>query len=425
MFNYALPDLELLQGSTGDVSTPENEYLLRQLSSLLTQKNNLHGRRIGKAKDAISPGDYVTKRQLNGNLFGTLANRPQPANVAPGTTYFATDRNVTYQSRNNHWYYDSGIQDVTLSPDTKPSPSVLYDTGYMIYATDFDWYFRWNLITWERLNGVNRHISGFRVAPTKVGWGLCDGTTYTCSTDAGSTTTVTTPNLNSAAAFVKYGSSYSASVSAVAPTISGSTGNESTKHTHNTTATGSISGTVTGNLPAHTHDATNTYTGPPKTGGGSAWTGNSAFFTVGGNTGNTDVDHNHLNDFIPIAVSADPPFVTVCEVVPSVDVTPSANAYEGNVYGYTNTVSGGLSHHHAGSSLTVQANEEHYHIVDFPTGGITGTIVPLSLTPSLSFTGNSVASGVDSVDHTHTGGSLTISNDGTPLAVQLIPYIRL
>jgi len=64
------------------------------LSALLTQKNNLHGRRIGKAKDAINPGDYVTKRQLNGNLVGTLANRPQQQNVVQGTTYFASDRNV-------------------------------------------------------------------------------------------------------------------------------------------------------------------------------------------------------------------------------------------------------------------------------------------------------------------------------------------
>jgi len=52
MVSYPLPNLSLGIVNTGDVSTPENDYLLRQLSGIINTKNNLHGRRIGKAKDA-------------------------------------------------------------------------------------------------------------------------------------------------------------------------------------------------------------------------------------------------------------------------------------------------------------------------------------------------------------------------------------
>lgn len=382
MFKYELPNLELLKVDTGNVSTPENDYLLRQLSSLLTQKNNLHGRRVGKAKDAIAPGDYVTKRQLNGTLFGTLALRPQPSNVAPGTTYFATDRNVTYQMRNGHWYYYSGIQNVTLNPNTKPSPSVLYDTGYMIYATDFDWYFRWNLVTWEKLNGVSRYIQGFELAPTKVGWGLCDGTTYAYAKDDGSLSTVVSPNLTGVSKFVEFGGSYSASVAAVAPTISGSTGSDGA-HTHTTTATGN----VTGKLPDHTH--------------GVSFTSGTGNLTLSGSvgTGITGTVTQSFPDCSDVVEGDLELGISVVNCGATYDLF--ANLNDGTVsFGSDGT------HTHAVEGNTAGVNEGEIDLVD------------------LAFTGDSVTSSSNDA-HTHTGSSLTVTDTARPIAVRLIPYIRL
>lgn len=379
MFNYALPEI-LPITSTGELSTPENDYLLRQLGSLLTQKNNLHGRRVGKAKDAISPGDYVTKRQLNGNLVGTLAQRPAATGVTQGTTYFATDRNVTYQARNGHWYYKDGIQDVTLSPDTKPSPSILYDTGYMIYATDFDWYYRWNLITWERLGGTSGFIQGFEVAPTQLGWGLCDGTTYSRSLDNGNVTTIVSPNLTSTAKFVKFASAYNASVAAVAPTISGGV----------LTGTVTLSGTaiIGGSLvvPAHAHNT-------------SLLSDNTIV------TGGEDQPHWHDADGGASTLFID---YTVSNNFNATSSNTAVTGFNGN----------GIGGH------TDYNDVGHNHPVDVDFSGLstdlsTGTedIDTSSLTVDTS--GLTVDSSGLSV------GSITAGTNGTPISVNLIPYIRL
>lgn len=538
MFNYELPDLTKLTVSDIEGNSPLQEYIAKQLLALLTQKQNLHGRRIGKAKDAINPGDYVTKRQLNGTLVGLLSARPQPSNVVIGTTYFATDRNVTYIQRGGHWYYYSGIQNVTLNPDTKPSPSILYDTGYMIYATDFDWYYRWNLVTWQRLGGVNRNIEGFQVAPTKAGWGLCDGSTYNCSTDSGGITTVATQNLNGIAAFVKFGSSYIASIAAVAPTISGITGNQNANHFHNVTA----SGTVTGNIPAHAHilldnlidgglalishavfldgtawvihgtnsgntgnnsnghthsvTASGTIVGNipnhkhiidgdadggtgkvavsharTGSGTGSAWTVTG---TNSGNTGNTDVDHRHYNTNLCVEVGGPDDSTSVDDFSGGTDVASASHHHIGVANGFSDYIISGLSHSHSGSSITwTSTSAEHQHNLEGETGILTTSVAngltfsggsvtsggestthnhsgssiswastsedhfhlitgytettikdgPIAL--SLTFTGSPVSSTTESSNHQHSGASLTVSNTGTPLAVQLIPYIRL
>lgn len=590
-FNYALPDLAQTELNTEDGNSPLEEYLANQLFKLFTQKQNLHGRRIGKAKDAINPGDYVTKRQIASNLFGTLAQRPSPNSVTQGTTYYATDRTVSYISISGHWYYRDGIQRGLLS--AKPSPSVLYDNGYRYYATDYDWEFVWNLITWERVGGANLYVESFQVAPTKNGWGLCDGTTYTYSKDDGSTGTVTTDDLVGTPRFQKLGPTHSLAA-AHAATITGSVASDGShnhtltplgsltgsvtgnlpNHTHDVgtdnigtgsifvsdakssqsghvgdpwvaTATigGSISGTsdsngshshtvtptgtVTGNLPAHTHDATNTYTGPPKTGGGSAWTNDPAFFTVdasgvtiGGTldlpnhthdltaltntftSGIQSADHRHDDGtyITTITTTDDSGFNHTGSTLAVIDV-PNTNNVSG-LSGYNDT-----NHEHDtlvdfsasttdnpsgatvpidtsgltidGSSISVKANTEHYHIVDFPTGGITSPPVAITLTfaggsnttssngshthgltsissAGLTFTDTSpghfhnLSGHTDSVigtialsltntmgfsgsittttsDGAHTHGVGTLANDATstPITVQLIPYIRL
>jgi hypothetical protein len=385
MVSYELPDLSVLGYDPGQSIGPEQDYLLRQVNSLLTQKQNLHGRRIGKAKDAINPGDYVTKRQLNGTLVGTLAQRPQPSNVVVGTTYFATDRNVTYIARGGHWYYYDGIQDVTLSPDTKPSPSVLYDNGYMIYATDFDWYYRWNLITWKRLGGANLYVEGFWVAPTKPGWGIVDGSTYTYSTDNASVVTGFTPN-DVRGRFLKYGAT-TTPVVANAPTISGNTGNESVKHTHTTTSTGTVGGTV--HLPSLTHS-----------------------HTYHSSTGVLSAPHGHSVDVSGLSVSGTTggPSGTTPRLEGSASV-----ASDSHTHGFSASISG--------SSNTGTEDATHTHSFEDTTDDAVGGDVDLTL--AATFTGSPAASGVDSVDHTHSGSSLTISNDGSPLAFQLIPYVRL
>jgi hypothetical protein len=391
-FNYQLPEINNEQ-DTSSYFGPENEYLLRQLNSLLTQKQNIHGRRIGKAKDAISPGDYVTKRQLNGTLVGTLAQRPNPLNVVVGTTYFATDRNVTYIARSGHWYYYSGVQYVTLNPDTRPSPSVLYDDRYIIYATDFNWYYRWNLITWRRMNGTNLFIQGFQVGPgaTELGWGLCDGTTYTYSKDDGSTGSIATPNLTGTSKYYLSYSSSSALLSAVAPTISGLTGNQNTNHTHSVIATGSISGTAA--LPdlSHGHDeGTLSNDSGNLSLSGSVSTGVSGTVTIS----------DSCTQVFPIGEGGSD--VVQCGSV-------SASFFGALNDGSVSFGSGG-----------------HTHTISGFTGGALGfTEGGIDITVTATFTGDSVTSGTDSVSHQHSGSSLVVSSNGTPLTVQLIPYIRL
>lgn len=423
-FNYELPTIPT-DASIFDSVSPEQQYLLQQLNGLLTQKQNLHGRRIGKAKDAINPGDYVTKRQINGNLFGTLALRPQPANVAPGTTYFATDRNVTYQMRNGHWYYKDGIQSVTLSPDTKPSPSVLYDTGYMIYATDFDWYYRWNLITWERLGGANLYTEAFNVAPTKPGWGLHNGTTYTYSKDDGSTGSVATGDLTTGRFLVF--SSAGGLQAAVAPTISGSTGNESIGHIHGFTPTGSVSG----NIPAHAHVLLDSLVD-----GGQAHMSNavnldsSAWDVQGTVDGTNDSGDLSLSGLVGTSISG--------STSPSFDCSDGTSGVEsefpvpfyncGAVFDIFASLDdgtvffGSAAHSHGWTGTFTSTSEDHFHLL---TGKTETTIVGSPIALTLTFTGTGNVTGVESANHTHTGSSLTISNDGTPAAVKRLPYIRL
>jgi len=370
MFNYQLPNIPVGTDDFGSGGPALSEYLLAQLSRLTTQKQNLHGRRVGQAKDAINLGDYVTKRQVAQQLFGTMAQRPDPKAVVSGTTYFATDRGVTYQSRYGHWWYFGGVQFVTLSPDTKPTPSILYDNGYRIYSTDFDWFYHWDLITWVREGGANFYIQGFTIAPTKPGWALCDGATVTFSADNGSTTSGTIQDLVSTARFLKFGST-SAFIAAVAPTLSGNTGSGG----------GFIpEGTVTGNLPDHTH--------------GVSFTSGTGTLTLSGS--------------VATAITGTITRTTDCDLVVSQE-------------GLDNTDVAICSHDHDfnlslnDGTVTFGGDGTHTHAIEGTTVGINENPTALDLT----FTGTPVSS------HTHGAGTLAVSSTGAPIAIQLIPYIRL
>ncbi len=377
MFNYELPDLTKLTAADLEGNSPLQDYISKQLMALLTQKQNLHGRRVGKAKDAINPGDYVTKRQLNGTLVGTLAQRPNANNVTVGTTYYATDRGVTYISRGGHWYYYLGVQEVTLSPNTKPTPSVLYDYGYLIYATDFDWYYEWVLTGWRRLGGANLYIQGFVDAPTKAGWHVADGATVTYSKDDGTTGSGALFNLIGAPGFLRFDSTAIETVAPVAPTVSGSTGIESTKHTHNVTGTIGISGTI----PAYSY----------------------GFSTSSGTSVTTAEVSNGAVSGSVIQSFEDCSFVIPDEDFGGASVVNCGAAYE--LFG------AGLN-----STAVTIAFEGTAFLIDE---------TPFNFSDYLSASFTDGITDDDSVDHTHPGSSLTVSSTGTPRYTQLIPYVRL
>lgn len=368
MVKYTLPDLPSITPEELDANTPLLEYLTSQIMKNLTQKQDLHGRRIGKAKDAIKPQDYITQRQTTPTLIGTVATRPDPRKYKNGTTFYATDRGVTYIAIDGHWYYYGGTQYDVLA--SKPSPSVLYDVGYLFYATDYSHLFRWSGITWIRLNDTSLYIKGFQIAPTQSGWGLCDGSTYTYSKDDGTTGSITTPNLTSVAKFIKYGSTYISSIAAAAPTIGGGS------LTGSATIGGTITVTGTATLPPHQH-------------------GLSELVLTGRTTGINNSDHDH-------------------DVSESLAFFYSLSGSAQAVHHINNPTSGESDpHDHNETDVDFSEFKTDDSDPDGPWDGIdmSGvTFDPSTLTVDTSGMGIS---------------SITAGTDGTPIAAQFIPYIRL
>lgn len=241
---------------------------------------DLKGRRVA-AGDAVDQSELVTLRQvrglvppaavqsppkiggaLNGGLvrIGTFATRGL-AGAHGYSVFLANDRNyVTWVSDGVAWKYVTGAQRGVIASLT--GSLTTDDAGYLYYATDYARAFRWTGSAWENAPGEDAQgeIRFFAIAPS-TGWQLCDGTTTTRSTSAGSTAAVTVPNY-STSAYLKAATSLTAGPTAA----SGTTADESA-HTHSvdppntTSGNDSGSGTVvqsgTGTTVAthtHTHD---------------------------------------------------------------------------------------------------------------------------------------------------------------------------
>lgn len=117
------------------------------------------------------------------------------------------------------------------------------DAGYVAFVTDYGHFVRWTGTVWEFAPGDvgNGFFRAFAITPQEVGWGLCDGSSYTYLVVGGATLTtgsITTPNLSGTAAYLKAGGAYTGTIAAAsgasgstAPGITGSTASESS-HTH-------------------------------------------------------------------------------------------------------------------------------------------------------------------------------------------------
>lgn len=316
-------------------------------------------------------------------------------------------------------------------PDERPGGLGLGDAAKVLfYSTDFDHMYIWNGVAWTCIDYTAGAVSWFIQAPTSNGWVLCDGSgTTSITSNHGDITTISIPNLTGSS-YVRGGTSYSgpSPTTAIAPTLSGLTTQEDANHSHQITPSGS----VTGNLPSHTHDATNTYTGPPKTsGGGAAW-GTTDHFTaessstLSGSTGDADLSHAH--SFGVFGGATDTSFSGVAVQEPVEGTVEAAAPFHNHGFSFSGTTDEAfLNHSHdAGSigvttSVTVATNTEHYHIVDFPTGDVSGS--PPALT--LVFTGDNNTTGTQSVAHHHGPGTLAISTTGEPKHMTLLPYLRL
>ncbi len=111
------------------------------------------------------------------------------------------------------------------------------DAGTIVYVNDYAHFLRWTGTVWVFMDGGNRFIAHHTVAPG-AGWALCDGSTqgFLVVGATLSSSTLTLPDLNGTASYLKSAAAYTGTLVAGA----GSTAAEAS-HTHtvpNTDAVG-------------------------------------------------------------------------------------------------------------------------------------------------------------------------------------------
>lgn len=187
-------------------------------------------------------------------LVGTHADRLaiDASTVGIGTVFFETDRTVFYiavdaGSGLHKWVYASGVFSSTLSGIPTLGAN---DVNFLFGATDYLHLWRWTGAAWHFAPGDPG--SGFIVAGSPVGgaWAACTGGSVTIATDAGGTTSVTTPNLTGEV-FIKGGSPAGQQV-ATRPTWETASATEDDTHDH-------TYGGTTDPVGDHSH-ALNTFT---------------------------------------------------------------------------------------------------------------------------------------------------------------------
>lgn len=143
-----------------------------------------------------------------------------------------------------------------------PTDLSYHDRGFLLTVVEYDHLLRWNGAAWEFAPGDdgNAFFREFVAAPQSAGWVLCDGSTtdYLTLGAVLGATAITLPDETTDPVYHKSDTAYSGTVNApTAPTLSGSTGAEST-HTHGATSTPSA--TVAVQAGVGTTVATDTHT---------------------------------------------------------------------------------------------------------------------------------------------------------------------
>lgn len=125
---------------------------------------------------------------------GLSAKRPK----AGTGFYYSTDHTVAWfwdTGWKYAWGYDRGLlAAISNAGGVKLGPN---DTGLLYYATDYFHAYAWDGGQWHFAAGdASQYIVVGVGAPPSGGlWGLCDGSTYVCATDAGSTASVVSPTV--------------------------------------------------------------------------------------------------------------------------------------------------------------------------------------------------------------------------------------
>src|SRR6185312_10989106 len=159
------------------------------------------------------------------------------------------------------------------------------DAGYVGLVTDYLHLVCWTGSAWIFMDGVGGYFVPFAVTPG-TGWAACDGSSVKIL-QAGATlttTSVTTPNLNGSAAYVKSAASYSSTITAA----SGSTAT-------GVTGTGTTGGSTTGTGTTGTGTTGTGTTGTGTTGTGSFTGQPSNTVTVQSGSGATVAGQTHTH----------------------------------------------------------------------------------------------------------------------------------
>lgn len=120
------------------------------------------------------------------------------------------------------------------------------DVGFVGLVTDYNHLVVWDGAAWQPYDAGSGYFAMLPVAPTTVGWQLCDGTATHYLGYGGTLTAVafTTPDLMSTPAYLKAAASYSGTVNAKVSPSSTGTGTTGTDVT-GTGTTGSSTDTFT------------------------------------------------------------------------------------------------------------------------------------------------------------------------------------
>lgn len=215
---------------------------------------------------------------LSGTHEDRLVNSP-PQNYPVGSTFYETDRTVTYLQIGGVWVYVTGIMATPQSG--LPGDLGSHDAGFLADVTDFLHTLRWNGTSWAFADGGSGQVAQFLADPG-TGWHICDGSNVNRLNADGSISSVTLPDYTTAA-YLKLATS--AVVGPTAP--SGET---------EAISAGTPAGTVTAPI----------FTGSADTTGDE-----SADQNVQSGTGATVAAQNHTHSVTPTGTNSAPTFAGV------------------------------------------------------------------------------------------------------------------
>lgn len=160
-------------------------------------------------------------------IVDTHANRAGYvlADYPDGAVYFETDRTVVYVAGPPDsaaaWLYAAGTFSAVLADI--PTDLGAGDAGFQFASTDLAHVWIWSGSVWHFApwDSGSRYIVGFGTGSPPGGvWGYCDGSSYYCANDDGTSANVATPDLSTNA--ILQGGSYSGNIDgATTPSFNG------------------------------------------------------------------------------------------------------------------------------------------------------------------------------------------------------------